>query len=93
MTKLRQLLETIENADRGISLQEIARELDISLNRAENMLEYWVRKGRLQIVEPASGCSDCSSKGSCSYLLAFPKILRIAGEDPSEYSSEDMPCQ
>jgi predicted ArsR family transcriptional regulator len=72
--KLRQLLEYIENSQGGISLGRVAKDLEISVNQVENMLEYWVRKGRLQISEPSPDCGSCASNGSCPYLVEIPHI-------------------
>ena len=92
-TKLRQVLDLIENSGGGTSLRSIARELDISVSQVENYLEYWVRKGRLQVLEPSAKCEACASSGSCSCLIDFPKILRISDGDQLDSSRHQTPCQ
>ena len=92
-TKLRQLLDLIENSQSGISLRRIARELDLSVGQVENMLDYWVQKGRLQIMEPAAKCQACASSTGCSYLIDFPRILRISDGEELNISEVQTPCQ
>ncbi len=91
-TKLRQLLDYIENSTGGISIQGIAQKLDISVNQVENMLEYWVQKGRLQVIEPSSQCGSCDSGGNCPFTPDFPRIFRIADDDLLDIS-DFTPCQ
>ena len=92
-TKLRQLLEYVEDSPGGISLQVMARDLDLSIRQAENMMEYWVRKGRLQAVGPAPDCAGCASGSSCSFLIDFPATFQIATEDKSPIPEKNPPCQ
>lgn len=90
-TKLGQVLDLVENSRQGISLNAIARELDASVSQVENMLEYWVRKGRLQVVGPSPKCADCPSSGSCSYLIGLPRRLRLSDGDPLDLLQQQTP--
>lgn len=92
-TKLQQLLDLIENSQRGISLRGIAGELDISTGQVENMLDYWVRKGRLQIMDPSAKCAACASSEGCSYLTDFPRILLLSDGEQLDLSDQQAPCQ
>ena len=91
--KLRQLLEYVEDSPSGISLQEMARDLNLSISQAENMMEYWVRKGRLQAVGPAPDCAGCASGSSCSFLIDFPPTFQVATEGKPQIPEKDPPCQ
>ena len=64
-TKLSQILEYIEKSPGVNSLQEIAADLDLSVIQVENMLEFWIRKGRLQPLRSPSVCGSCSARGGC----------------------------
>ena len=70
-TKLSQLLEYVEKSPGVNSLREIAADLDLSVSQVENMLEFWIRKGRLQQVRSASACGSCSARGGCP-VVGFP---------------------
>lgn len=90
--KLRQLLEYVEASPGGISLPGMARELGISLGQVENMLDYWVRKGRLQVAEPSSACGNCSSNGSCPILIDSLRIYQINAEGIENSPENQIPC-
>lgn len=90
--KLRQLLEYVETSPRGISLPGLAQELGISLSQTENMLDYWVRKGRLQVAEPSSSCGNCSSNGSCPILIDSLRIYQIKEEGKAHSPDNQIPC-
>ena len=44
---LRQVLETLEQAQGPIPLDELSRQLGIEHSALEGMVSFWVRKGRL----------------------------------------------
>ena len=90
--KLRQLLEYVEASPGGISLPGMARKLEISLSQAENMLDYWVRKGRLQVAVPSSACGYCSSNGSCPILIDSFRIYQIKEEGKENIPGDQIPC-
>jgi hypothetical protein len=92
-TKLRQLLEYVEDSPGGISLQEMARDLDLSISQAENMMGYWVRKGRLQAVSPAPDCAGCASGGSCSLLIDLPSTYQVTPKAKPQIPEKKPPCQ
>jgi len=68
-TKLRQLLEYMENTTGGYSLETAARELDVSVRQAENMLDFWIRKGRIRKSAAITDCGSCASSGECPFIL------------------------
>jgi hypothetical protein len=80
-TKLRQFLDHIESSPGATSLGSIARELDISVGQVENLLEYWVRKGRLKIQQPAGDCGSCASSGSCPFLGESLHAYQSVGDE------------
>jgi hypothetical protein len=79
-TKLRQLLDHVEDNPGISSLGSIARELDLSRSQVEQMLEFWVRKGRLQRRAPAPDCASCDSSGSCPYLVDLQRSDQPPGD-------------
>jgi len=92
-SKLRLLLEYVEESPGGISLQELARDLGLSISQAENMLEYWVRKGHLQAVSPAPDCAGCASGSKCSLLIDFPSTYQVTEKAKLHIPEKRLPCQ
>lgn len=75
---LHQVLSEIKNARGPITVSELSRKLGIQPAALEGMIEFWVRKGRLQrddqeIGESCScgaGESHCAPVSSC---VSMPK--------------------
>lgn len=79
---LREVLRLVESVDGPISLTAISRELDIDPGVVEEMLNYWVRKGRLTLDGRSSVCSgNCAAAtcqcGSCTGISSCPFIARL----------------
>lgn len=79
-TKLRQILDYVEDSQGGTSLQQMARDLDLSISQAENLLDYWIRKGRLREIGPAPDCAGCPGGSSCSLMIDFPSTFQVVTE-------------
>ena len=92
-TKLGQLLEYIQNSPGMTSLQDIASDLNLSVSQAENMLEFWVRKGRIQISNDLSECGRCGVKGDCSKIFEMPRVYELIGPQKSKsQENQDFSC-
>lgn len=70
MSPLRRVLAAVVEG-RARSLDDIAREAEVSPDEASAMLDYWVARGRLTREEitpgcPASGCGSCPIAAGCS---------------------------
>ena len=75
---LRQVLATFENATTPLSLPQIARELGISTEALDGMLQYWVRKGKLKESAATRTCGTCGSKDGCAFVLELPHSYELA---------------
>lgn len=89
---LREVLQAIETADGPVHLGALSQQLGIDRSALEGMIDYWVRKGRLQarqaedsVCAPASG--HCG--GGCTGAAACPFIARM----PKSYIIELKPAQ
>jgi len=81
-TLLREVLAAFETARQPLTLNQLARELDLSPGMLEGMLDYWVRKGRLREVG-GERCTTCGSAGSCPFVSRMPRCYElVTGEDP-----------
>ncbi len=79
MTKsiLGNLLTIIEESSGAYSIQTLARELDVSPERVESMLEYWIRKGKIESSTNLTECGSCSSQGDCPFVLEMPRTYEL----------------
>ena len=74
---LRQILKFFEDSRNAVTLNSIARELDLTPARVESMIEYWVRKGRIQLVEDAKECGSCGIQGNCPFVVKIPRYYEL----------------
>jgi hypothetical protein len=83
MTPLRQFLAYFENTRGGTSIDVIARDMNLSPGRVENMIEFWVRKGRLQLGSAEnSNCESCGGGDACPFTVDLPLCYEIV-RDPT----------
>ena len=82
-SKLSSLLTKIEESSGAFSIQALARELDLTPERVESMLEYWVRKGRIRATEESKDCGSCGLNSNCPYILKLPQTYELVstGDD------------
>ncbi len=76
-TTLRQVLDHFEQQSGAVSLPQMARDLGIERATLENMIEYWVRKGRLREVS-APACDTCGSAQGCPFIMTLPRCYELA---------------
>jgi hypothetical protein len=76
-SKLGQLLDCFENASGGLSLPALARQLDLSRGQAENLVDFWVRRGRIRAVDQQPDCAACGDQNGCPYLVETPRYYEI----------------
>ncbi|MEN8652567.1 FeoC-like transcriptional regulator [Streptomyces sp. 21So2-11] len=70
MNPLRDVLAAVETAPAGSTLAGIARDLGISRDEVEAIVEYWAGRGRLRVSAmapcPPTGCSGCRLRSADS---------------------------
>jgi len=76
-SKLSNLLTKIEESSGAFSIQALARELDLTPERVESMLEYWIRKGKIESSTNLTECGSCSAKGDCPFVLEMPRTYEL----------------
>jgi hypothetical protein len=95
---LNQVLNEIENARGPITIHELGHKLEINPAALEGMLEFWVRKGRIQNDEQAASCesgisscgSSCSGTSNCTFIAKMPKTYSIPSSDIDQIQ-RDLP--
>lgn len=89
---LRQVLTIFETATTPLSLPQVARDLDISVERLEGMLQYWVRKGKLRESAGVSECGSCGQKGACAFVMEMPHSYELANDAIIPLCSSGASC-
>ena len=65
-------------------------ELDVTPERAEGMVDFWIRKGQIRKLDKTTGCANCSLKGSCPQIYDLPKVYEMVGTDETEDDVEQL---
>jgi hypothetical protein len=74
---LQRVLTVFEETQTPITIQGIAQKLDISSERAESMLLFWQRKGRIRIIEESQNCESCGISGCCPIVVDLPRSYEL----------------
>ena len=83
----------IEDSSDVYSVRSLARELDVTPERVESMLEYWIRKGKIR---PAAvqNCGSCSVIGNCSFVVEMPKSYELVLNNRNQnINAEQVVCE
>lgn len=73
---LRQVLNHFEQQSGAVSLSRMARDLELEPPMLQEMINYWVRKGRLRQVCD-SACTTCSGAQGCPFVYALPVVYEL----------------
>ena len=81
MSTLKQVLTVFRETSQPLSLNQIARELAIEPAVLEDMIAFWVRKGKLRDVSTCA--DDCGSCGVwvCPFVMQMPKRYEFVEEE------------
>ncbi|MBN2499341.1 MAG: hypothetical protein JXB38_01160 [Anaerolineales bacterium] len=86
---LNQIIQAIEAAEGSIDLHALSRQLDIEPGALQGMLDFLVRKGRIQTGDdlggdcctPQTTCSSCAKAcpgpQNCHFVVKLPKTYMI----------------
>jgi hypothetical protein len=77
---LRQVLEHFEQSQEAVSLPQMEHILGIERTTLQNMIDYWVRKGKLREVS-ALNCTTCGSASRCPFVVALPRCYELVSVD------------
>ena len=89
MTTLRSVLEAFEEANGAMRLDNLSRKLEIDPGTLDNMIQYWIRKGRIRSVGEAQACHSCGVKGKCPFVIQLPRYYELVA---SEQQMETTQC-
>lgn len=80
ISKLRRLLDLFEGSSGALSMRDMARELDISREQVQSMMEYWIQKGKIRVSAALTDCGSCGSVGDCPFIVEMPKSYELVKE-------------
>lgn len=93
---LNQVLREIETAQGPITVHELSRKLEVEPNALEGMIQFWVRKGRIQNDDApktyngeTGDCStSCCGTADCAFIAKMPKTYSIPAADADQILQE-----
>jgi hypothetical protein len=78
---LTKILELLQDNDDPLSLGYIAHQLDISPEKTESMLQFWIKKGKISITDEEADCGACSENSSCPFIYKLPTSYKLSEDD------------
>jgi hypothetical protein len=81
MSTLRNVLAIFEQSSGAISVQQLARQLDVSSPVLEDMIQFWVRKGKVRESGNGETCNTCGSARGCPFIMNMPRRFELVRDD------------
>ena len=84
MSTLKQVLAVFENTSQPLTIAQIARQLDVAPGVVEDMITFWVRKGRLRDMNACGdtcNCGSCGVAGSCPFVVKMPGRYELVSRE------------
>jgi hypothetical protein len=92
---LRQVLQEIKAAPSTVNLNALAHKLGVERSALEGMIQFWVRKGRLQDDDQAaaaalqmcngSSCGpSCAGAQGCPFIVNLPRTYSVPSQTGEE---------
>jgi hypothetical protein len=88
---LRQVLQEIEAAPGTVNLNTLAHKLGVERSALEGMIQFWVRKGRLQDDQAAAAAlqvcdggscgPSCAGAQGCPFIVNLPRTYSVPSQD------------
>lgn len=91
-TQLRQLMDLFEKAEGPLTIPDLAVHLGATRGRVEGLVDFWVRKGRIQVSSSLSDCGHCSVKGDCQLVLESLRVYELVGSESEDLVIHNSPC-
>jgi hypothetical protein len=82
---LRRILREFEAAPDGMSIDQLSHRLGVERGALEGMIDYLVRKGRLQddkatsaaLICSPEGCASCPGARKCPFVMETPRTFSL----------------
>jgi len=80
--QLRAVLDAFESGQ-TFTLPQLARQLNVEPGVLEDMIQFWVKKGKLREVSSSAGCATCGLHGGCPVVTTTgPRRYELASSEP-----------
>lgn len=81
-SQLRSVLDRFNDQSAPISLRQMAHDMDIEPGVLDDMIAYWVRKGKLREVSAdGQACTTCGVRTACPFIVALPRYYEVVRGD------------
>lgn len=92
MSQLREVLDRFATQRGPMSVNRMAKEMGITPSMLNEMIEYWVRKGKLREVNGGGqACVTCGVKGACPFVVNLPRYYEMVTAENTPDDSQP-PC-
>lgn len=92
-TPLREVLARFTNQNGPLSVNQMAREMAIEPGLLRDMIDYWVRKGKLrEVVGSSTACVSCGGKTGCPFIVAMPHYYELVKAESGQREPAAPPC-
>ena len=81
-SQLRQILDYFQHQHQPQSLHTVAHEMAMTPQILGEMIDYWVRKGKIRIVAGnGHECTSCGVRGACPFVMQVPRYYEVVSDD------------
>lgn len=89
-SQLREVLNHFTDQTAPVSVRSMARDMNLEVGVLNEMIEYWVRKGKLREVNSTGQtCTTCGVKSACPFIVNLPRYYERVTD---EHTPSDAPC-
>lgn len=82
MSTLKQVLAAFEDTAHPLTIPQIAHKLDLDPGVLDDMLAFWVRKGKLRdLSQCADSCTACGFENGCPLVMQMPRRYELVMSD------------
>jgi hypothetical protein len=85
VSALRDVLTVFEQSTGSISVQRLAQQLNINPSILEDMIQFWVRKGKVRETGNVEVCNTCGSVRGCPFVMNLPRRFELVRDDESTF--------
>lgn len=90
-SQLRAVLNRFADQSTPISINRLAQEMNLEPGILCDMIDYWVRKGKLREVNSGGqACNTCGVKGACPFIIALPRYYELVHD--ADAAQDAPPC-
>ncbi len=84
---------TIFETGQPLTLAQIARELAVSPAQLEDMIGYWVRKGKIRQSAALTNCGTCGHGDACPFVLDLPRSYELVTAESVPLTMIGVHCE